>query len=135
MKLIEANWNPTSRQLCQFGVICAFALPLIGWLWGATSTVLGGLAGTGIVLAILGLTVPVVVKPVFVLLMLVAMPIGLVIGELAMLIIYFGVFLPIGFGFRLIGRDALQLTLDRDAETYWQPKRQPKDVASYYRQS
>ena len=35
------------------------------------------------------------------------------------------------FGF--FGRDPLQLKIDRDASTYWQPKKQPRDVRSYFR--
>jgi hypothetical protein len=78
---------------------------------------------------------PKLAKPIFIGLMLVATPIGLVIGELAMISIYFGMFLPIGLFFRLIGRDALALKLDRNANSYWSAKKQPNGVRSYYRQS
>ena len=39
MKLIEINWQPTDRQLRQFGVICLVALPALGWLWGGGTTI------------------------------------------------------------------------------------------------
>ncbi len=135
MKLVEINWNPTNRQLRQFGIICLFALPLAGWLWVGSLATVRFLALAGLVLAIAGITLPKTVKPVFLALMIVARPIGAVIGELAMLLIYFGVFLPFGLVFRLGKRDALRLTLDREAETYWQSKSQPDEVAGYYRQS
>ena len=41
MKLVEINWNPTDRQLRQFGMIALVALPALGWLWSgryATAT-------------------------------------------------------------------------------------------------
>jgi hypothetical protein len=57
------------------------------------------------------------------------------VGELAMLLIYFGVFLPIGLLFRTAGRDALQRGFDRNRKSYWQVKKQPRDGASYFRQS
>jgi hypothetical protein len=38
------------------------------------------------------------------------------------------------FLFRVMGRDALQRRIDRDAKSYWQPKAQPRDAGSYYRQ-
>ena len=101
----------------------------------ANWSLIGWLALVGLALAAVGLLAPKVLKPVFVGLMLVALPIGMVIGELSMALIYFGVFLPIGLCFRLIGRDALQLKLDRNAQSYWQAKSTPRDVASYYRQS
>lgn len=135
MKLVEVNWNPTNRQLRQFGLICLFALPLISWLWGGGSQVVIGLGAIGLGLALAGAVFPAILKPVFLALTIVTTPIGVVLGEAAMLSIYFGVFLPIGLVFRLMGRDGLQLKRDPEASTYWQSKTPPRDVASYYRQS
>ncbi len=135
MKLFELNWNPTARQLRQFGVISLFALPLVGWLWGAGGSVLAALGLGGLVFAAAGFVFPKLLKPIFVALMVLATPIGIVIGELAMMMIYFGMFLPLGLFFRLVGRDALLLKLDREAKTYWSAKKQPGSARSYYRQS
>lgn len=135
MKLIEFNWQPTDRQLRQFGVICLFALPALAWLWGGGTTIVMTLALAGLLLAVAGMAVPTVLKPVFLALTIVATPIGMVIGELAMLAIYFAVFLPFGLVFRLAKRDSLQLRLDQDKESYWEAKKQPANIASYYRQS
>ncbi len=135
MKLLEFNFHPTDRQLRQFGVISLFAVPLIGWLWGAGGSVLAGLALAGIAIAAAGFLLPKLILPIFVALMIVATPIGLVVGELAMILIFFGMFFPLGLFFRLIGRDALALKIDRDASSYWSAKKQPQSVASYYRQS
>ena len=134
MRLIEINWNPSNRQLRQFGVVCLFALPLLGWLWGGGPTVVIA-AAAGLLLAVAGMARPKMVKPAFLALTLVAAPVGIVIGEAAMLSIYFGVFLPIGLVFRMMNRDGLQLKFDRRAKTYWQPRKQPRDAASYFRQS
>jgi len=135
MKLVEINWHPSDSQLRQFGVLSLVALPAIGWLWGAGNTVLGMLTATGILFASVGLVIPSLLKPVFLTLSIAAMPVGLVIGELAILSIYFGIFLPLGLIFRLIGRDALQRQIDRNSDSYWAPKQRPANVASYYRQS
>ena len=135
MKLIEINWQPTDRQLRQFGVICLFALPAIGWIWRGGSTTVALLAVIGLLFAATGMVLPSVLKPVFLALTIVATPIGMVIGELAMLLIYFAVFLPIGFVFRIAQRDALRLGLVPGSKSYWEAKRKPRDIASYYRQS
>jgi len=135
MAIVEINWNPTTRQLRQFGVICLFALPLLGWIWGAELSTLRQLGLAGLAIALVGLVAPKAIKPVFLALTVVTTPIGMVLGELVMLLVYMGVFLPIGMIFRLKKRDALQLKLDRHAKTYWQPKRQPRGASSYYRQS
>ena len=135
MRILEVNWNPRDRQLRQFGVISLIALPLVAWLWNASLLIIAGLASLGAVLALVGYAWPRVVRPVFLALVVLSLPIGLVVGELALLLIFFGVFLPIGLCFRCIRRDGLQLKLDRMAATYWQAKAQPRGPATYYRQS
>ena len=135
MKLVEINWHPSGRQLRQFGIICLVVLPLLGWFWGGSVPVVSLLAAIGLVLAIAGIVFPKTLLPIFVALMVVTAPIGMVIGELAMLMIYFGVFLPMGLLFRFSRRDALQLNLNRNTRTYWQPKKQPRGPESYYHQS
>ena len=112
-----------------------FALPLIGWIWNANAQLIAILAGLGIGVAIVGMLLPRTLKPVFLSLMLVTAPIGMALGEVAMLVIYFGVFLPIGLVFRLMRRDALRLRMERGASTFWRPKEQPRNAGSYYRQS
>jgi hypothetical protein len=135
MALIQTNWNPSSRQLRQFGGLCLVALPLLAWLWSASSTVIATLAVIGVLIAVAAWVYPKAIAPLFVGLMLITAPIGMVVGELAMFLIYMTVFLPIGIFFRITSRDRLRLNLDRQATSYWQPKRQPNSVASYYRQS
>ncbi len=135
MKLVEMNWNPTDRQLKQFGLIALVALPALGWLWsGGNLTAVCLLGAVGGLLAGLGLLVPGSLKPIFISLSVLFIPIGIVIGELALLVIYYGLFLPMAILFRLINRDRLERKLDRQAETYWKPKQQPSGPASYLRQ-
>ena len=135
MALIEINWNPTARQLRQFSGLCLIALPLLAWIWGGNSTAIVVFACLGLILATATCVYPKTITPLFVGMMLITAPIGIVVGELAMFLIYMTVFLPIGILFRVISRDRLRLKIDRKATSYWQPKRQPKSVGSYYRQS
>lgn len=136
----EINWNPTDRQLRQFGGTAAVALPTISaihwWVSGRGSvqaTILA--ASVGITLAIIGWFLPRSLKPLFLGLSILSTPIGMVVSVVAMIAIYLAVFLPIGLIFRLMKRDRLQLKFDRAAVSYWQPKRQPQGAKSYYRQS
>lgn len=76
---------------------------------------------------------PAWLRPVYVVITLITLPLGLVIGEIALLVIYFAVFLPIGWLFRLMQRDALQRQLDRHAESYWQACREEPPKRSYLR--
>jgi hypothetical protein len=133
MKLVEINWSPSARQLRHFGLLCLVVLPLLGWLWGADSRANGVLIGIAAILAAAGWWRPNFVRPLFIGLMLIAAPIGMIVGELAMVLIFFGVFLPISFLFRLMRRDALKLKMEREAVSHWQPKHEPDDISSYYR--
>jgi hypothetical protein len=135
MKLVEMNWNPNNRQLRQFGLVALVALPLLGWLWSGSPTAIWITAAVGAALAAAGLLYPRVVKPVFLGLTLVAVPIGMVISEVALAVVFYGLFVPLGLIFRLIGRDVLQLKLERQTITYWQRKKRPSDASSYLRQS
>jgi hypothetical protein len=135
MRLVDVNWNPTNRQLRQFAVVWPIALPLAGWLWGAGSADQCLLFASGAAIALAGWLYPPTARPAFLALSVAGAPIGMVVGELALLLIYFAVFVPIGLSFRLAKRDALQRRLNREAKTYWQPKKRPVCVASYYRQS
>ncbi|MFG0265443.1 MAG: hypothetical protein ACF8AM_09875 [Rhodopirellula sp. JB055] len=110
-------------------------LPLLAWLSIGSLPAIIIAAGIGIVVGILSWTAPKLISPLFIGLMLITFPIGIVLGELVMLVIYMSVFLPMGIAFRLFGRDRLQRRIDRNCKSYWSPKKQPKSAASYYRQS
>lgn len=145
MKLVEINWRPGDRQLRQFGLIALVALPFLGWwfsgrpgLSGWTSgqqLAVGTLGAIGLLLGAVGLARPQLLRPVFLAAMIIALPIGLVVSELVLLVIYFLLFAPVALLFRVFGRDALERKIDRRATTYWSPKAQPRDVESYFRQS
>ena len=136
MSMLHINWKPADRQLRQFGLIALVAFPLLGWIWARENhLLLGILGGLGVLCGLLGMVHPRALKPLFIGLTCVTLPIGLVVAELAMLVIYGGLFVTIGGFFRLTKRDGLQLRLDPDASTYWQEKKQPDSAARYYRQS
>ena len=135
MALVDMNWNPPEKQLRQFGWIALIALPVLGGFWsGGNATVIAVTASLGALAAGIGWLQPRWLKPVFLGLSLLFLPIGIVVSEAALLLIYFGLFTPMGLFFRLIGRDRLERQLDRQAKSYWKPKRQPNGPASYLKQ-
>lgn len=134
MPLVRINWNPETRQLRQFGWVSLIFLPLAAWLWGATTFTIGLFAGVGLLFALLAALAPRVLKPVFLGLSLLFLPIGLVVGEVLMLLVFLLVFLPIGLIFRLMGRDRLQLKIEKERASYWQPKNLPSQTERYFRQ-
>ena len=133
--MFQINTNPSDRQLRQFGVICIFAFPLLAAIWIAgTSAIVVGLV-LGATLAILGLVAPKLLKPVFIAVTVVTFPIGLIVGELILLMIWFGLFLPMAVVFRIIGRDVLKRRTSTDVDTFWVPRTPPRSVRKYYQQS
>ena len=133
--MFQINTNPSDRQLRQFGVICIFAFPLLAGLWiVGTTAIIAGLV-LGATFALLGLVAPRLLKPVFIAITVVTFPIGLVVGELILLMIWFGLFLPMALVFRIIGRDVLQRRSRTDADTFWVVRTPPRSVRKYYQQS
>ena len=135
MKLVEMNWQPSVRQLRQFGLIALLALPALGWLWSRNVSVVLSLAAIGGLLALLGLLAPRSLRLVFIGLSLAALPIGLIVSEIALAIIYYLVVTPVGMIARLTGRDRLELRFRREQQTYWRPKPQAAGPDRYFRQS
>ena len=135
MSLVELNLKPSDRQLRQFGAICIVALPAVTWFWSGNPTAVSWAAAVGVLICVLSLVLPRAVKPVFLALVIATLPIGFVVGELAMLIIYFGMFLPMSIVFRIIGRDSLQRRSKVATESYWQKRSPVRSIRNYYRQS
>ena len=148
MAAVELNLDPSSKQLRQFGLIGLFALPLLGWLFSgkpplnaiaeweaAQSTRATAFLVCGLVMGACAFVRPRLLKWVFVVASVITFPIGFVLGEVVMLLIFAIGFVPIALFFRWIGRDPLERAIDRNAATYWTEKPTAKDAASYFRQS
>jgi hypothetical protein len=131
---LEINCNPSKRQLRQFGLACAAALPLMGWLWGFSGPSIAGLAVAGGAAASAAWLAPRLIRPAFLGLSVVTAPVGIVIGEATLLILYFGVFLPVGLLLRRVRGDPLERDFDPESPTYWRSVT-PRETASYFRQS
>lgn len=135
MALVQMHWQPTDRQLRQFAVSCLVALPVLSWLGsGGNPAILGGAAAIGAAITALGWFRPRWLVPLFIGLSLAVLPIGWLISELLLLLLFYGLFWPIGFMRRRLLGDPLQRRADREAASYWQAKAQPADPASYFRQ-
>ncbi len=134
MALFDVNFNPTNRQLRQFGTICLLALPLIAWLWTRSAVITGWAGAAGLALCGTGRVAPTVLRPVFLGLTIVSLPIGLIAGEVAMILIYFGLFVPMSIVFRISGRDSLGRRSQPSEKTFWRERRKPRGAHSYYHQ-
>src|SRR5262249_32793819 len=122
MSLVSINWTPTDRQLRQFAVAACVALPILAGIWSRGNLALVATLGAAGALAIVGWLSPQRIRPLFLAVTLAMLPFGIVIGEIILVVVYFGLFFAVGGAFRLIGRDSMTRTLDRRAATYWSIK-------------
>ncbi len=132
--MLQINWHPTDRQVRNFALTSLAALPLATAIWtrGYLPAInYAVLMGGG--LALLGTLWPRGLRPLLVAINVVTAPLALIVHDGVLSVAYFGLVVPVGLLFRFLGRDALQLKIDRKASTYWQPKKQPSDARSYFR--
>lgn len=134
--MITIDWNPSPRQLRQFAWIAPVGFALVGWtvhrMGGALWWPIAGLA-LGLVLLVLGLARPLALRPIYVLFMALAAPIGWVLSNLLVAIFYFLLITPLGLLFRLIGRDPLAVRR-QSSRTAWTERPASRDPGTYYRQ-
>jgi 4-hydroxybenzoate polyprenyltransferase len=127
----------TDRMVRQFAGLWLLFFGLLAFSYGylrhQTSTGVG-LAALAITVGISGLLRPAAIRPVFRGAMLVATPIGWIVSNVILAVLFFGLFTPFALFFRLVGRDALQRRRD-NRETHWVPKATPADMRRYFRQS
>ncbi len=136
--MTDLNLRPSEPQLRQFAWISLLGFPLISWMLihlmlELSLTVVLTVGAVGPVVLVLGLINPQLVWPVYVLLMLIALPIGFVVSAVLLRLIYYLLFTPIAFWFRLTGKDAMKRRFEPEADSYWTDRKDGRDPASYLR--
>lgn len=135
--MIRIDWQPGEAKLRQFGWISlggfgVFAL--IAWFRFGSQPIAVALGVVAVLAPVIGTVRPGLLKILYLGLSLLALPIGFVVSNLLLLLIFLLVFTPIALIFRLIGRDELRLRPNHGVPTYWNaydPER--RRPASYYR--
>lgn len=140
--MLKLDLDPGPAKLRQFAFVAVPGLPLIavvvlriaghGWAFDhpAVLAVLG--AGLAQALALLA-GFPWPSRVLYVVLMLVALPIGFVLSHVLMAIIFYLVFTPIGLIFKLAGRDAMARKIEPGAVSYWTERGAPRPPSSYFK--
>lgn len=96
----------------------------VGLILGAVAVLVGGT----------GLFCPPAVRWLYIGSMIVTFPIGWLVSQLVLALIFVLVLTPVAVFFRLRGRDVLALKPAPNRTSFWEPKETPKDVRSYFRQ-
>jgi hypothetical protein len=137
MRWSEITWAPAARTLRQFaGLWLGFFLALAAWQgwrhdrWGWAAV----LAALALTVGPLGLLRPRLVRPVYVTWLVLAFPVGWLVTHLGLAFLFYAVFTPVGWVFRLAGRDALALRRPAGRESYWEVQPPVTDARRYFRQ-
>jgi hypothetical protein len=137
MQWSDIQFRPDARMLRQFaGLWLACFGGLAVWEGlarghAAAAVILGIMA---LAVGLLGLLQPLAVRPIYVGWMVLAFPIGWIVSQAILALMFYGMFTPIGLVFRLIGRDPLHRTRQPELATYWAPKATPTDARRYLKQ-
>lgn len=137
--LFEKQRRPDDRQLRQFAialVVVVTAAVVVRWSrTGSLSSSLRTLGIAGWLIGAIGTIAPRRIEWLFVAATAVTRPIGRIVSELMLVALYFGIITPMALLARAIGRDRLHRRFEREARTYWTPRRQSVDPSRYFRQS
>jgi len=137
MAVIEINKNPSQKELAWFGLMFLAFFGLIGgFVWWRFEAQTAAFTLWGVAAAIVAVyyAVPSVRKPIYLGWLYAAFPIGWVISHVVMGVIYFLVITPFALVFKVIGRDALNQKIDKNAKSYWVEHRTGGDPQRYFKQ-
>ena len=137
MRWSDIRRNPTAKTLRQFGAAwLVFFLALGAHQYLARGHPRAGVAlgVVAVVFGVLGLAWPAAVRWLFVSWMMLAFPIGWLVSQVMLLLMFYLIVTPVALLFRLQGRDPLARKPAPDRASFWETKKMPEDVRSYFRQ-
>jgi hypothetical protein len=147
MPMMEINWAPSRRHLRVFGAGALVVFGLLGaWLFfahrlvgfeiaaPAAEAVACGLWALAAMAGILAAAAPAALRPLYIAMAAVSLPIGWLVSHIVLAIVYYGILTPIGLALRLGGRDLLRRKFDPHAPSYWVDRPAARNVKSYFRQ-
>lgn len=129
--------HPSSKTLRQFAGLWLGFFLILGVYNGLFrhKPVLGiAFVIVAICVGCLGLLFPRHLRPIYVGWIMLAYPIGWVVSQAMLLLMFYGIITPTAIIMRLTGRDVLCRKRPVRRESFWVPKETPSDIARYFRQ-
>ncbi len=136
MKFSDIPRNPDNSMLCQFAGlwILFFGAIALSQHFRSQNTTVAIVVGTlALVVGVPGLFFPRLLKPIFVGWMMLVFPVGWLVSHVILFLIYWSLFVPIGFILRRMGHDPLRLRKPA-VESYWEQKTQQTKLRRYLKQ-
>jgi hypothetical protein len=137
MAIIKLNTNPSANELKWFGLMLLLIFGIIGgvvlWYTGSYG-VPAILWSIGSALCVVYYALRPIRLPLYIAWMRLVYPIGWTISFTFFIIMYYGLFSPIGLMMRIFRYDPMQRRLNRDAPTYWVKHDTDTEPSRYFRQ-
>lgn len=136
MNFSDISRNPDDRMLHQFAglwILCFGGIALSQYFRSQNTTAACIVGALAIGVGVPGLFFPRLLKPIFVGWMILAFPIGWLVSRIILMLLYFGIFAPVGFVLRVLGHDPLRLKKP-EVESYWEEKTQQTSLRRYLKQ-
>ena len=88
--------------------------------------------GLGVLIIIAGIVSPIVLKPIYLVWMLIAFGLGWIMTRVILCLLFYLVLTPIGLISRLLGKKFLELKFDVSKESYWHYQKNIKTTKKTY---
>ena len=137
MKWSDLPLNPTASALRQFAgawLVFFLAAGVHRYVARGQHQVGIALGAMAIVVGVAGLIRPAAVRWLFVGATVLAFPIGWVVSQIMLAVMFYGIITPMAVLFRLRGRDLLARKPAPNRASFWAPKQTPEDMGAYFRQ-
>jgi hypothetical protein len=137
MAVIDVNWNPTRKELRVFSALLIVFCATIGgvsYFRASEFSVVSYVALGGSVVGAIGCVAPTLIRLFYLTWMAAVWPIGLVVSNLIMGLVFFGVVWPIGVVMRWKRGDSLKLQFDKTTRSYWIKREKSTNPRRYFRQ-
>ena len=114
------NIKSEKSDLRKFGITIGVILLIIaGFLFWKEKESFQILLTFGVTLCILGIAIPIILKPIYWVWMIFATILGWIMTRVILSLLFYIVFTPIGLILRFFGKQFLELRWDKSKESYW----------------
>lgn len=135
--MIDINLHPTDRMLRQFAgawLLVLGALAAHQWLMRGNPRAAAVLLVAALAAGVAGLVRPRAVRWLFLAATIAAFPIGWVVSQVMLVVLFMVVMTPVALLFKVRGRDRLARRRRHEQTSYWKPKAATADMRRYLRQ-
>ena len=135
MRLNSINLCPSERVLRQFAAACLFLGALGLWKLSQGRTIPHYIiTALGFAIGGAGLLAPRLVRVSYIGATIIAFPIGWVVSQVLLCLLYYGLITPLGWMMRRMHRDRLRIKRPPGASTYWVARPSSDDPGRYLQQ-